>query len=389
MTPTRGSVRLLQATTFVSTVDRFAMPPMLVAMSGALDVPLASLVHTAGVYFLAYGLMQPVWGVISDRLGRVRTLRLSLLLAALASGASALSTNLTQLGVTRALAGAFFAAAVPASLIYVGDTVPGERRQTEVTNLMTGVALGTALASAGAGALAQAAGWRFAFAVSATLALVLVVLLRRLPEPVHERPSEPVLAPAGRVVRSGSTLVLLALVFVEGAVLLGALTLLPAAVERTGAGATLAGAVTAAYGIAVLVCARLVGWMSRRWPAWWLIAAGAVATLAGCTLAAVSQAAAPAAVVAVLIGFGWAAMHSTLQTWATQVLPSARATVVSLFAGSLFAGSAAASALAAGPAGTGRFGVVFAGFAALTVPLGVLAAVARARWREPALVRNY
>jgi MFS family permease len=90
--------------------------------------------------------------------------------------------------------------------------------------------------------------------------------------------------------------------------------------------------------------------------------------------------------VAVLLGLGWAAMHSTLQTWATQVLPSARATVVSLFAGSLFAGSAVASALVAGAAGAGRFGLVFLGFAAVTVPLGVSAAVARARWREPALL---
>ena len=386
MTPTRGSLRLLRTTTFVSTVDRFAMPPMLVAMAAALDVPLAALVQTAGLYFLTYGLMQPVWGVVSDRLGRVRTLRLSLLLAGLASAASALSANVVQLGVTRAVAGAFFAAAVPASLIYVGDTVPGQRRQTEVTGLMTGVALGTALASVGAGALAQTVSWRLTFTISAAFALVLVVLLRRLPEPAHERPVEPLLAPAGRVVRSGSALMLLLLVFVEGGILLGGLTLLPAAVEYAGASTTVAGAVTAVYGIAVYVFARVTGWMSRRWPAWRLIGAGAVASVAGCAVAAVSRQPGAAVMVAVLIGLGWAAMHSTLQTWATEVLPSARATVVSLFAGSLFAGSAVASALLAGPADAGRFGLVFGALAVATVPLGLLATVARARWHGPALV---
>ena len=40
-------------------------------------------------------------------------------------------------------------------------------------------------------------------------------------------------------------------------------------------------------------------------------------------------------------------MHSSLQTWATEVLPAARATVVSLFAGSLFVGSALAAVLVA------------------------------------------
>ena len=200
------------------------------------------------------------------------------------------------------------------------------------------------------------------------------------------RPAENVLAPAGRVVRSGSALLVLLLAFVEGAVLLGALTLLPAAVAATGAGSTLAGAVTAVYGIAVFVFARLTGRMSRRWPAWRPIAVGAVAAVAGCALAAVSRQAVVAAGVAVLMGLAWAAMHSSLQTWATQVLPSARATVVSLFAGSLFAGSALASALIAGPADAGRFGFAFAGMAVVCVPLGVLATVGRARWREPALV---
>lgn len=378
--PARGSLRLLQATTFASTLDRFAMAPMLVMTASSLGVPLSTVVHVAGFYFLAYGLMQPVWGIVSDRLGRVRTLRLSLLLGGITTAASALAANPLQLGITRALAGAFFAAAIPAGLIYVGDTVPGARRQSEIANLMTGVALGTALTSAGAGALAQAASWRYVFVISAVCALTLVVLLRRLPEPVDDRPQESLLAPAGRVARSPVALLVLLIAFVEGAILLGALTLLPASIESTGAGATVAGAVTAAYGIAVLIFARVTGVLSRRLPVWQLIAGGATAVVVGCALAAYSQRPAVAVAVAVLIGLGWAAMHSSLQTWATQVLPSARATVVSLFAGALFAGSAVSSALFAGPAGSGHFGLVFGILACACVPLGVLATVARARW---------
>jgi predicted MFS family arabinose efflux permease len=382
--PARGSLRLLQATAFVSTLDRFAMPPMLIVTARALGVPLASVVHTASIYFLAYGLMQPVWGIVSDRVGRVRTLRITMLVAAFATAASAGVGSVTQLGVTRALAGAAFSAAIPASLIYVGDTVPGGRRQPEITNLMAGVALGTAVASVGAGALAQAVSWRAAFVATAICALVLVLLLHRLPEPATDRPAEPILAPVRRVARSGGTLLVLLLAFVEGGVLLGALTLLPAAVESTGAGATLAGAVTAVYGVAVLVFAPLVGAMSRRWPVWRLIGAGALAAFVACAVAAFSQRAAVAAGVAVLIGLAWAAMHSTLQTWATEVLPSARATVVSGFAGSLFAGSALSAALVAGPANAGQFGTAFFGLAVASVPLGISATVARARWR-PAL----
>ena len=123
--------RLLQLTAFVSTLDRFAMPPMLITIAHDLNVPLAQIVHAAGAYFLAYGLMQPVWGMVSDWLGLVRTMRLTLVLAAIMTTVAALTATPLALGVARGLAGACFAAAIPASLIYVGDTVPAWRRQRE------------------------------------------------------------------------------------------------------------------------------------------------------------------------------------------------------------------------------------------------------------------
>jgi predicted MFS family arabinose efflux permease len=380
--PSRSSLRLLQVTAFVSTIDRFAMPPMLLAMSRGLGIPLPAVVTAAGVYYLTYGAMQPVWGMVSDRLGRVRTLRLTLVLAAFATAASAAAGDATGLIVTRGLAGAFFSAAFPASLIYIGDTVPSSRRQQEITGLLVGVALGTALASVGAGGLAQLVSWRAAFLVTGAAALVLAVVLRRLPEPAV-RPEPGVLGPLRQVATSPVALLVLLLAFVEGGVLLGTLTLLPTAVESAGAGPALAGAVTAVYGLAVLVCAPLVGLLSRRWPVWRLIAMGGIAAVAGCLVAGFSQETTVAAVVAVLLGLAWSAMHSSLQTWATQVLPHARATIVSLFAGALFAGSAVASALLAGLAGRNEFGEAFAWAAAVAVPLTVVAAGSRARWHPP------
>lgn len=377
-------LRLLQLTAFVSTLDRFAMPPMLIAIARDLDVPLAQVVQAAGVYFLAYGLMQPVWGVVSDRFGLVRTMRFSLAAAALMTGVAAATTSAATLGLARGLAGACFGAAFPASLIYLGDTVPRSRRQKEVTNLMVGVALGTALASAGAGVIADLLTWRVAFATTGVVALLLALALRRLPEPPRLRRDQPVLSPFALVARSGAARLVLLLAFLEGAVVLGALTLLPPAVEAAGTGAALAGAVTAAYGVAVLGFAQVVGRLSERVATWRLITLGAAAALAGCAVAALSRAPVVAVVVSVLLGLAWAAMHSSLQTWATEVLPQARAGVVSLFAGSLFLGSAVAALVVAGPAQAGRYGLVYAWAAVLTIPLGVLAARGRASWHPPA-----
>ncbi len=379
-------IRLLQVTAFVATFDRFAMPPMLIAIAHDLGVPLAAIVQAASAYFLAYGLMQPVWGIVSDSLGRVRTMRLTLLLAAVMTILSAFAWSPLTVGVFRGMAGAFFGAAYPSSLIYLGDTVAVSRRQHQIAQLMVGVALGTALASLGAGVVAQVFTWRAAFVVTGVAALVMAVALRRLAEPVRQTARRHPLAPLGDAVRSRWAMLVVLLAFVEGMVLLGVLTVLPSAVEAAGATAGVAGAVTGVYGVAVFGSARLVGRLSRRTHPSRLIAMGACAALAACAALTISRSPAVAVLVALLLGLAWVSMHSSLQTWATEVIPHARAAIVSLFAGALFVGSAVAAAAVAGLVQAERYDEVFLLAGAITVPLGVVATWTRARWHRPSEV---
>ena len=95
---------------------------------------------------------------------------------------------------------------------------------------------------------------------------------------------------------------------------------------------------------------------------------------------AVGQALAGVSVAAIFVGGGFAFMHSTLQTWATEVVPEARATVISLFAAALFAGSGVAAMAAAPLAEAGSFGLLFALAALVAVPLGLFAGLARRRY---------
>ena len=64
----------LRATTFLSSFDRFAIPPLLVPISHAFGVPLGTAALVARTYFVAYGLSQPFWGARSDRIGRVQVI---------------------------------------------------------------------------------------------------------------------------------------------------------------------------------------------------------------------------------------------------------------------------------------------------------------------------
>jgi predicted MFS family arabinose efflux permease len=377
-------IRLLQLMAFVSTLDRFAMPPMLIAIALDLDASLTSVVQAAGAYFLAYGLLQPVWGIVSDSIGLVRTMRVTLLCAGVAAVACAFTWSPLALGIARGAAGGFFGAAYPAGLIYLGDTVPPDRRQRDITRLMVGVAIGTAVASVAGGLVAQLFTWRAAFVVTGLSALLLALALGALPQPAETREHRSMAAPLLQVLRSRTAVFVLGLAFLEGAVLLGVLTLLPPAVEAAGATTAVAGAVTAVYGVAVFVFAGVVGRLSRRQHPARLIALGGVAMLASCAVLAVSRSPVVALGVTALLGLGWTAMHSSLQTWATEVLPAARAAVVSLFAGSLFTGSALAAVAVAGLADAGEYRTIFLLAGIVAVPLSVLAVWGRARWRRPA-----
>lgn len=374
--------RILQFTSLVSTLDRFAMPPMILAIARDLEIPVADVAGAAGAYFLAYGLMQPVWGLIGARIGVIRLVRLTSFVAALATAATVLATDAASLAVVRMLAGVGFSNAVPTALFYAGATAPPGHRHREITGLMAGMALGTSAATAGAGVIAATVGWRIAFLVTGLAGLALWVSLRHLPElPTAHAAVDGVFAPLLAVLRSGPARTLLLLAATEGAVLLGTLTFLPAAADHGGIGTALAGLITAVYGLAVLVFAPVVGRLQRRVPPAALIAAGASCAVAGCALAALSVRPWATALVCLLLGAAWASMHSTLQTWSTEVVPEAGLAAVSLFAGALFAGSALAAVLGGRPADDGRFALIFAVAAALAAPLGIAGAVTRSRWR--------
>ena len=376
-----GGLPLLQLAAFFSSFDRFAVAPMLVTIAASLGASLSEVAATASLYYLLYGVMQPVWGMLSDRVGRVRVMRLTLFGATLAGVISALAPNLGVLVATRALVGGLFAAVIPAALVYVGDTVGMDSRQKALADLMAASAVGTALATALGGLAAYLDAWRIAFAAPALAGGVLALLLRHLPEPegfaLEER--EGPLVQIGRVLARPWAVSVVVIAAVEGAVILGFLTFLAPSLESDGFSPAVAGLAVGLYGLAVLGWTRAVKLVSDRLgPAALILIGGGLLAL-GYASGALGQSLASVGIAAVLVGGGFAFMHSTLQTWATEVVPQARATVISLFAAALFVGSGVATTVAAPLAEAGRFGLLFATSAAVAVPLGLFAALAR--WR--------
>jgi predicted MFS family arabinose efflux permease len=376
----RGRLRLLQSSTFTSNVDRFAITPLLVPIGLDLKASLAAVAAIASGYFLAYGLAQPVWGIVSDRVGRVRVMRITLLGAAVAGACSAVAPNLLVLGLTRVVAGACFAGVIPTALVYVGDVWPAATRQRPISEILTASATGIALATVGSGLVADLVGWRVVPALTAVTAGWLAVALRRLPEPERAPAAANPLRSMRAVLRSRWGRLVLAIVLAEGAVVLGVLTYLPPAVQALGTSAAVAGLVAAGFGVGALACSRLVRALVPRVPPTGMAAIGGLCLVTAWTVPAVTVSVATVAVAGFAVGASWAFLHTTLQTWATEMVPAERATAVALFATSLFLGSAIGTAAAAPLAEAGAYETVFAWAAAISVPVAVVAWWGRRRW---------
>lgn len=370
MSDLRSQVRLLQAASLTSSFDRFVVGPLLLTIAAAFGVGLAQAAAVASVYFLTYGLSQPLWGLCSDRFGRVRTLRAALTGAAVLGTVSAIAPTLELLVLARAGAGACIAAAVPSALVYIGDVVPFHRRQAVLIDLNAATAIGITAAIGLGGVLAAAVSWRLGFLLPALAAGVLAVVLSRLPEPA-QAPGRRTGPGAALRSRWGRRVLLLALV--EGAALLGLLTYLAPAVESRGASPTEAGALVALYGVGLLLASRVVKRVAGVVPPERLVVLGAAGLAVAYGGVALSTAPVVVALAALLVGAGWASMHSTMQAWATEVVPEGRAGMVSLFAAALFVGSGLATSALAPLAGDLRWGVLFSIGVGLAVGFGVAA----------------
>ncbi len=356
------------------------IPPLLVPISYAFGVPLGTAALVASAYFIAYGISQPFWGALSDRFGRVKVIRFSIVAGGLCCVVAALAPSFTVLIVSRTLSGVLFAAIVPTIVTYIGDTVELQQRQHALTLTIASASAGIAVATVVGGLCAQLISWRAAFVATSILALALSFSLTRVPEPLRAESPHTYIRNAVNALRQRWVLIVLAIGFIEGAVILGSLTFLSASLQEQGVGAAVAGSAAAGFGIANVCCVPVVTRAIKRFSSPLMIAAGAVLAATGLLVAAADTVVATAIIAALGLGAGFGFLHPTVQLWATQVNAQARAVTISFFAGSVFVGGAIASAGAAPLADGGSFNIIFLGAALLALLLATAGAWLRSRY---------
>jgi predicted MFS family arabinose efflux permease len=273
-------------------------------------------------------------------------------ISALGNLACALAPSLATLVAARFATGATVGAIVPLAMAWIGDAVPYEKRQPVLARFLVGHMLGIAFATSSAGFLGERYGWRAMFVLLAALyaatAGLLLAELRRNPLKHERRAVGASLADAFRRMAALTRLpwvrVILATVFIEGALFYGALAF--AALDlhlRFGLSLGAAGMTVAAFSAGGLLYAAVAGRAVTRLGERGLVLGGGILMALGLAALAAAPAAAWALPCMVALGAGIYLMHNTLQVHATQMAPQTRGAAIALFACSLFTGQSAGS----------------------------------------------
>ena len=362
---------------FLSFFDRYGMPPMLLMLSAGTALSFAETVQLVAAYSLCYAVGQPFWGLVSDRFGRLTVLRASLAGAMLGSIASLLFTSYLPLLAARSFTGLMFGAMYPTLMTLLGDTRKGIERAKALSDLQIYSSLGTTFATISAGIIAAYLDWRVVFALPALGATAALLMLRA----AREAPRS-----TGRVDFAAAlrpkNLLLYAIVFVEGALLMGLLTYIVPALQQAGVSVTLSGLLGCAYALGVIIGARIMRRLVSKFSRSTLIGIGGAVLAASFVPSAFLFSPVSLTLTALLLGAANAIMHSSMQGWATEITPQARATTVSLFVFSLFLGASAITFVTAQLAAQAAYATIFGIGLAASLVLTIVATFAHASWRR-------
>ena len=131
---------------------------------------------------LASGIGGILFGFLADRIGRKRSLMLSIVTYSVCSFASGLSTTVLMLAIVRFILGLGMGGEWNTGATLVAETWPDERRAKAMAIVQSSWALGYALAALVAGILLRYANWRFVFFVGILPAVVTLWIQNRVPE---------------------------------------------------------------------------------------------------------------------------------------------------------------------------------------------------------------
>jgi MFS family permease len=143
--------------------------------------PTAGLLNSLTLVASAMG--GALFGLLADRVGRTRSLMLSILVYSLASGACGLSDSVVQLAIFRFILGLGMGGEWSTGAALIAETWPAEHRGKALGLMQSTWAIGEMLAAGVVALVIPRYGWRAVFFVGILPALLVLWIRRDVPEP--------------------------------------------------------------------------------------------------------------------------------------------------------------------------------------------------------------
>jgi EmrB/QacA subfamily drug resistance transporter len=190
-----GEARILLVAilaSFVAFLDASVVNVALPAIDRDLGGGLAVQQWVVGGYLLSLGSLILVAGALSDVFGRIRILRLGLLVFGAASLACAAAPAAAGLVAARIVQGAGAALLVPASLALITMTFAGREQHRAIGGWTGWTGTAYIIGPIFGGLLVDTVGWRLVFAVNVLPIAATFWLMARLADPPRQEPRAPI-----------------------------------------------------------------------------------------------------------------------------------------------------------------------------------------------------
>ena len=141
----------------------YMIAPLIPRLAEVFQAPEQQIGLIVPAYMIAYGISTLIYGLLSDRLGRGRVIRASLLAFIILTGLTATAQSASQMIGWRLLTGLGASGVVPMSLALVGDLYPQNQRGRALGLLFAAMEGGMAFGSTSGAILEPFLGWRTLF----------------------------------------------------------------------------------------------------------------------------------------------------------------------------------------------------------------------------------
>ncbi|WP_377865703.1 MFS transporter [Bacillus sp. R86525] len=186
----KSMIRILAIVAFFVGLDSLLVAPLLPAITETISMPDGSGGLLITVYALCYGITAPLFGPMSDRVGRKRMIIMGFVIFSISTFCTGIAKYFEILLLFRGLTGLAGAMIMPSIFALVGDKVTYESRGNAMGTIM-GAMVGSTVIGVPIGAfLSEVGNWQWTFYCIGLLTLFITLLVNQLLE--NEKPRDEV-----------------------------------------------------------------------------------------------------------------------------------------------------------------------------------------------------